>query len=255
MEVKYFLCNPTGNITALVESFVPVNRHVEVGEMILKKEPTCEQVGFLLPSEEGSDITLRMAGGEFCGNATMSTAAYYCKKQKLENGEKRKVLVKVIGTKDLVEVDIEKKDGEYFGTIGMPKPLKITDVKFVFEGHNYWYPVVMFNGISHVIIEDDIPVYMPESCIKMWCDTLRDQGIGLMLLNKDKTRLRPLVYVKEPESLVWESSCASGTTAVGAYFAKKNGKPVRMELKEPGGMLCVETFQDGTIKLSGKVEF
>lgn len=253
MEVKYILCNPTGNITALVETKIPVEKHPLVAEMIMEKEPTCEQVGFLLPGEEGSDITLRMAGGEFCGNATMSTAAYYVQRTECEEGSITNVKVKVIGTSGLIDVKIEKKGSEYFGTIEMPKPSSIKDVLFTFENHNYKYPVVNFTGISHVIIEDSIPFYMPERCIKMWCDKLKSLGVGLMLLSEDKKSLRPLVYVKNPETLVWESSCASGTTAVGAYFAKKAGKPVKMELSEPGGTLMVETFEDGKIFLTGKV--
>lgn len=255
MEVKYFLCNPTGNITGLVESDIPVERHPEVASKIMEKEPSCEQVGFLLPKEDGSDITLRMAGGEFCGNATMSTAAYFCKKNKLADGEKRKVSVKVIGTKDPISVDVLLKDKEYYCTLEMPRPIKISDFKFTFEGHNYWYPVVTFTGISHVIIEDDVPFSMPERCIKLWCDQIKEESLGLMLLNKDRTSLRPLVYVKNPESLVWESSCGSGTTAVGAYLTKKQSKPLKLELNEPGGKLSVETFENGSIKLSGKVEF
>ncbi len=252
MDVKYIMCNPTGNITALVETNVSEDKHVEIANMILKKEPTCEQVGFLLPSMEDSDITLKMAGGEFCGNATMSTAAYYCKRNGIE---KKSVKVKVINTKGLVNVDIEKRDSNFYGTIEMPKPLGIKEEKFVFENHNYFYPTVSFNGISHIIIEDDVPVYMPEACIKMWCDTLKTSAVGLMLLSKDKKSLRPLVYVKNPETLVWESSCASGTTAVGAYFSKKLSKSVTMELSEPGGKLMVETREDGSIYLTGVVAF
>lgn len=253
MEVKYILCNPTGNITALVETEIPTEKHVVVAEMILEKEPACEQVGFLLPSKEGSDITLRMAGGEFCGNATMCTAAYYAQKNGLQEGNKNCVSVKVIGTPNLLNVDIEKKNNEYIGTIEMPRPSSIKEVQFSFENSNYRYPVVNFSGISHVIIEDDIPCYMPERCIKIWCDKLKVNGIGLMLLSKDKKQLRPLVYVKTPETLVWESSCASGTTAVGAYLAKKTGNPVKLELSEPGGTLTVETFKDDKILLTGKV--
>lgn len=255
MDVNYFLCNPTGNITALVESEVKVELHSKIGEMILAKEPTCEQVGFILPPENGSDITLRMAGGEFCGNATMSVAAFFCKKNGLSDGEEKEVFVRVIGTKENVRVFVKKEKGEYYGKVDMPKPRKIYDYKFTFESHNYIYPVVEFESISHVIIEDDVPVYMPEQCIKYWCDSLKAKALGLMLLNKDKTALRPLVYVKEPESLTWESSCGSGTTAVAAFLSKKSNNPVSLSLSEPGGILSVECLEDGTIKLSGKVEF
>lgn len=253
MDIKYVMADPTGNITALVETLVPTENQPEIAEAILEKEPTCEQVGYILWPMDGSDISLRMAGGEFCGNATMSTAAYFCKKHDLKDGEKKTVKVKVVGTSGVLAVDVENRGGVFYTTIEMPKPLKISDVKFIFEGHNYIYPVVEFDSISHAIIENDLPVYMPEACIKMWCDSLRAKGLGLMMLYNNNTSLRPLVYVTTPETMFWESSCASGTTAVGVYFAKKTGKPVKMELDEPGGKLVVETFADGKVKLSGKV--
>lgn len=252
MDVKYILASPTQNITAIVESFVPIDRQAEVGAKIMEAEPACEQVAFLLKDIEGADIHFRMAGGEFCGNATMAVAAFYCKKNEIT---KKKVLVKVEGTKNTVEVDIEKEGSNYTGSVSMPRPFSIKKEKFVFETHNYWYPVVTFEGISHVIIEDELPLYMPEACIKMWCDTLHAQGLGMMLLSQDQKSIRPLVYVKNPESKVWESSCASGTTAVGAYFAYKEGRDINMSFKEPGGILTVEASTDGKLLLKGTVEF
>ncbi len=252
MDVKYILASPTQNITAIVESCVPIERQAEVGAKIMEAEPTCEQVAFLLKDLEGADIHFRMAGGEFCGNATMAVAAFYCKKNEID---KKKVSVKVEGTKNTVEVDVDKDGSSYIGRVRMPKPFSIKKEKFVFETHNYWYPVVTFEGISHVIIEDELPLYMPEACIKMWCDTIHARGLGMMLISQDKKSIRPLVYVKNPESKVWESSCASGTTAVGAYFADKEGRNVNMSFKEPGGILRVEALTDGELFLEGMVEF
>ena len=37
--------------------------------------PSCEQVGFIVPKQGGEDIRLSMAGGEFCGNASVCAAA------------------------------------------------------------------------------------------------------------------------------------------------------------------------------------
>lgn len=255
MEINYLLANPTGNITGLVESEVSIENQPKIAEMIMKKEPSCEQVGFVMDSVEGSDITLRMAGGEFCGNATMTTAAYFCKKNEMADGEEREVKVKVVGTPGLVEVSVKKDKGCFFGTVSMPRPLKISDELLPFENHNYRYPVVTFAGISHIVIEDNVPVYLPEGAIKIWADRLKVSGLGLMLLNKEKTEIRPLVYVDEPEGMIWESSCASGTTAVGAYLTKKAGKPGKYSFKEPGGILEIETTADGRFLLSGRVEF
>lgn len=255
MNIKYTLLNPTGNITALVETEVPIERQPEIAKQIMDRELTCEQVGYIMAPQEGSDITLRMAGGEFCGNATMSIAAFFCKKEGMTEGETKDINVKVIGTKELVTVKVSLENGVFSGRIKMPSPRKISDIKFVFEGHNYIYPVVEFMGISHVIIEDNLPVYMPESCIKMWCRSLNAKGLGMMLLNDNNTSLRPLVYIENSETMVWESSCASGTSAVGAYFSKKLNKEVCLDLKEPGGHLKVEANPMGEIYLTGTVIF
>ncbi|MBO5502893.1 MAG: hypothetical protein J5969_00265, partial [Lachnospiraceae bacterium] len=67
------ILDPTGNITALVEGDVPVSRQLETAARIMQLRPETEQVGFVKLS--GEQIQLRMAGGEFCGNASMSAAA------------------------------------------------------------------------------------------------------------------------------------------------------------------------------------
>lgn len=255
MEMNVYLLNPTGNITALVDGDVCVEDQPSVATVIMEKNPSCEQVGFISEGIEGADITLRMAGGEFCGNATMSTAVLFCKMKGMEVGTSREILVKVIGTKGLVPVLVECNRKEFKGTITMPKPRRIFEERLSFEGEYYKFPVVEFNGISHIIIEDELPMYMPERAIKWWADCLKVEGVGLMLLNKDHSAIRPLVYMKYPESLVWESSCASGTTATAAYLSSKTNKPVSYSFNEPGGTLEIEVTSDGTIKLTGKVDF
>ena len=90
------ILDPTGNITALVEGDVPVSRQPETAARIMRLRPETEQVGFVRMrgadhAEEsaqdtegqnetlnsGIQVRLRMAGGEFCGNASMSAAALY----------------------------------------------------------------------------------------------------------------------------------------------------------------------------------
>ena len=74
-----------------------------------------------------------------------------------------------------------------------------------------------------------------------------------MFVDFEDHRLAPLVYVPEAGTLVWESSCASGTTAVGAYLAKRAGAPVKVPLKQPGGTLTIAVSADGDLLLEGTV--
>ena len=73
--MRYRIFDPTGNITALVEEAVDVSRQPSVAADIMQKHSNVEQVGFV--SLDGDLPALRMAGGEFCGNASMSAAALY----------------------------------------------------------------------------------------------------------------------------------------------------------------------------------
>ena len=73
MNISYYVLDPTSNITILAETPVPVELQPSVASRLMLAEPEAEQTGFL-SHEPGCDIALRMAGGEFCGNAAMSAA-------------------------------------------------------------------------------------------------------------------------------------------------------------------------------------
>ena len=78
--VKYTIMDPAGNITALVESEVEVSRQLFVSGEIMRRHPEVEQTGFMRITGRaagGPDAELRMAGGEFCGNASACAAALF----------------------------------------------------------------------------------------------------------------------------------------------------------------------------------
>ena len=93
-NIIFSILDPTGNITALVESEVSIDRQPSVAAGIMDLYEDVEQVGFVgfsrndvhmgCDSNTGMadnnchiDCQLRMAGGEFCGNAAMSAAVLY----------------------------------------------------------------------------------------------------------------------------------------------------------------------------------
>lgn len=353
-EIKYHVMDPTGNITILVETPVEEASQPFIAAELMQREPDAEQVGFLTLSKQSADdrkfcdIALRMAGGEFCGNATMSAAAFYAARNSMQEGT---VTVRVSGAAEPVPVEIclasaesapvesglasgepdpadicpassesvpaEIRSAEaepvcrqdfqtspvpvYRGTVTMPRPVAITEVKLPVstvirsesvqepkgvrrqtklpssgqKSHNpaetyCTYPVVHFEGIDHVILEGEPEGIRAEELAPLWCRELQAEAVGLMFLNRTEGTLTPLVYVPEAGTLVWENSCASGTSAVGAWAASRcqtadpypsssqetaggRESAVQLSLQEPGGILRVEVSADGEIRLTGTV--
>ena len=151
--IEYVVMNPSNNITILVISDVEDEcDYWMIAKRLLELEPTAEQVGFLQYDDE-SDIILNMAGGEFCGNATMSAAVYYGILHGVNNGN---VVVKSSGADEPVNVHIKKNNvdhavrdyGSWEGIVEMPKPLETCEVDF---GNGESYPVVFFKGIALII--------------------------------------------------------------------------------------------------------
>ena len=246
--VRYVLMDPSGNRTILVEDPVPVDAQPAVAAGLMELEPSAEQTGFLTGSGE-TGISLRMAGGEFCGNAAMSAAAYHL----LRAGQPRgTVTVRVSGEPEAVTVGLsEGENGEWKGRVRMPRPGRIEEIRFA---GGQLLPVVSFRGISHVILEEELPAEEAERLIRLWCAELGADAAGMLFLDRKAGFLKPLVYVPAADTLFWESACGSGTSAVGAWMAWKAGRPVDLSLRQPGGLLEISASPDGTLFLKGTVK-
>ena len=77
MELRYSIFDPTGTITALVETAVEPVRRQEAAAVVMRLHPEVEQVGFVRDAASDGLPELNMAGGEFCGNASMCAAALF----------------------------------------------------------------------------------------------------------------------------------------------------------------------------------
>ena len=279
--MKYSIFDPTGNITALVESEVDPAMQPAAAAGIMNLHGNVEQVGFVrLPDEKYTDeikgvcAELRMAGGEFCGNASMCAAAWYLLRNRQPDGsaqpEEETVLLRVSGVNKPVEVRL-KRMSEYSFDAGicMPPALYTERVKFSAGGLNGTLPVVHMEGISHIIIEEDTGFLklkedpqLAEITIPLWCRVLEADGLGLMFLEKDSGspeiayRLTPLVYIPGSDTKVWENSCASGTSAAGMFLAERAGRISELSFSEPGGTLLVRSDpRTDETWLYGKVAF
>lgn len=261
-KIRYCILDPTGNITAMVETPVPVAMQPDAAQVIMKKHAEVEQVGFVQyhpdAAEDEPQVTMRMAGGEFCGNATMSAAAL-CALRNLgadcaDDGEVP-VIVKASGVDAPLVVRLAKADGDapgFLTSVEMPPAYGIEEkherCKADWMTIEDDLPVVHMQGIDHIILEQTNLYYglrnhpqIAEAMIKKLCARWESECLGMMFYyeGEEEKELLPLVYVPGADTVFWENSCASGTAASGIYLAAEAGAPVDIPFKEPGGTLRV----------------
>ena len=250
--MTYRLFDPTGNITALVTELTAQKDRALTASKVMACEPSVEQVGFYLPEVSGFDAGLEMAGGEFCGNASMSAAALTAIEAGVKPGEKRTVCLKVSGADGPVGVNLEAlTESSFKGRVAMPKALAIRQETI--PGTDLTAPVVFLPGIAHALVPEGFGLEEAEKRLPLMCRDLGLEAMGMMLINEEKETLTPLVYVKEVGTLVRENSCASGTASAGAFLAQREGRTVRQTFTEPGGCLTVEAHPDGRLFIEGRV--
>ncbi len=261
--VTYSILDPTGNITALVESDVEPGRKPALAAALMRRHPEVEQVGFLTrlpPDAEGAAGELRMAGGEFCGNASLCAAAL-C----FPEGERgpSTLFLRVSGAADPVEVRLRRAGPDGFdAAVCMPPALDVGETAFSFAAVQGKLPLVRMQGISHLIVTRDSAFFplrderaAAERAVREFCATLGAGCLGLLFLEGDAPacRMTPLVYVPGSGTVFWENACASGSAAAGMYLAAKRGAPLALTLRQPGGSLRVDCTADGKTWLYGSV--
>ena len=253
MKLSFVKLSPTRNITILVADPLPRELHAAIAERLMDSECVGgEQVGFIEAAEmSGARARLQMMGGEFCGNASMSLAAWLAYRDGLADGASVEIPLEVSGAEGLVVCRIEREGKSYSGTVAMPAPLAICEEEF---GEGQRFPVVHFPGISHAIVPENVLTPgQAKACIAAWCEKLDAEAMGILLFNEALSEFIPLVYVRSTGSAVWEHGCGSGTAAIGAYLAAKNGGSACCSLKQPGGSIYVQAA-DGKISITGTVK-
>ena len=141
----------------------------------------------------------------------------------------------------------------------MPLPKAIEHKKFRLNGETYALNVVVFEGISHIIVPVSLwgenAVKLAEQAAKDWAKEM-PAAFGILIFDEENGTLQPLVSV-QGTTLIWERGCGSGTSAIGAYLAVKEGKSLSISLKQPGGIMgaevSVENEKITSLHITGKV--
>ena len=269
--IRYSILDPSGNITALVESAVDAEARAAVAAAVMRLHPEVEQLGFVRRTEPGDPVRgeLQMAGGEFCGNASLCTAALLLLDHPGESAAPVSLPLRVSGVRAPVEVRIRPEGaGRFRGGVRMPPALFVGETELSFGDTDARLPLVQMEGISHLILRHDCAFFpllrrpaAAEEAVRGWCAALGADCLGLMFLEGEEgaLRLTPLVYVPGSGTLFWEKSCASGSAAVGMFLSAEGAAPVDLRFDEPGGCLRVksgeadgETWLIGGLSLRGR---
>lgn len=252
MKLNFAKLSPTQNMTILVRDAVPRARQSDVAARLMAYGSVgAEQVGFLeTPSLPGARLRLQMMGGEFCGNASMSAAALLALEDGLADGEERVYPLEVSGAEGLVNCRIARRGEGYLGTVRMPLPRSFAQVG--------GYPAVLFDGIVHVLVpENEMTDAQAEVFAAQRCAELGADALGVLLIDREKSAFRPLVYVRATDGAVWEHGCGSGTAALGAHAAQLRQEDVSLSFEQPGGRMQVRAlWREGRvaqIEISGEV--
>ncbi|MCQ2455513.1 MAG: hypothetical protein MJ090_05190 [Clostridia bacterium] len=233
MTIEYYILNPTGNITALViDNGIDKKYYTQISDIIMKENNRIEQVGFI--DFRKKTPYLCMAGGEFCGNATMSAAVLY---SHINCDNCADTAIKVFGCKNEISVKSQKTDDAYYCKINLEKPKSIYNYNFDVNGKTFNLPVVEFEGISHIITENSVSKNDAEILLKTYAVKLNLSALGIMIFNSKTNEITPIVYVKSCETLFYENSCASGSCALCAYLTANSDSKTEIEIIQPGGVL------------------
>lgn len=267
MKLNFVKLNPVENMTIFVLDEIGRQNHIDLAKKLMNyNNLNAEQVGFIEKIENKDDenckYRLQMMGNEFCGNATRSLAALLVHKNddsiKKVDG-KFYVNVETSGLDKVMNCVVQIVDeNKYTSQIDMPLPNRKPQKMFIEGGYTVYK--VNFDGIIHFVV--DVKQLRNKN---IFFDIIKDimhneeyEAFGIMYYNYETCYMEPLVYVKATDSLYWERSCASGTSALGAVLSYTLEESVFLDVHQPGGVLSISTEFDGknlrSIVLDGMVE-
>ena len=251
-EIHYVKADPSGNTTILVLDAVPKQEHASLAARLL--QPECvgaEQVGFLTWPDKEADVRLDMMGGEFCGNASRSAAAYLLSRSGQDHGEYR---VSCSGcNKILKAVVVRDEDELYDASIEVPLPRKMDIVSLTDNDITYRFYQIELPGIMHFVhFTPSIKTIDKNAlwrAVYQYASIRHYEAFGMNLVDRKTLTMIPAVYVAGTDTLYWEKSCGSGSAATAAALAHLCGHNIACEIRQPGGSITIEaSYTDQSVK-------
>ncbi|MDR3343393.1 MAG: hypothetical protein LBT14_11535 [Treponema sp.] len=234
MSYEIVVADPAKNITILVLNAVE-NRGEAAKVLLADPSWGAEQVGFVVPPKDPAGIwRLEMMGGEFCGNAARSFGLFVARLQGLSGNQT--VTIGISGMPEPLSVAVDLEQGA--AAVEIPKPVAQDTLDF--DGQSL--PVYRFDGITQVIAPDMPPGKDVFYGIKRKFEAgqTAPDALGVMFYDKASRLMTPAVYVYGTDSLVFESSCGSGSAALAAWETRDGYEgEYHCPVAQPGGIIAV----------------
>lgn len=238
------IIRPGGNDQLLVKGILEKDFRREINDAMIQRFPNVEQVSFYEFDKKNNIARLELAGGEFCGNATRSLAYL------LLDGKPGKLSLQVSGTKQLLTAGVVKQDTAF---AQMPIFANNQTVK---ELKNNLFKVEL-EGITQLIYTSSVEKKSKTELKKYAEKLLKEENLlfsvpaaGVMFIKQTSTEilLQPVVWVRDIETILYESACASGTAAVALWFARAKRATTTIIVKQPSQSYITATVRKDTSK-------
>lgn len=235
-NLQFTIFRPGGNDTGLFSGIISDSKQRQkIAAKLQKQYANVEQVGFVHLDKKNPE--LMMAGGEFCGNATNS-AVYL-----ILNGKPGEIMIKVSGAQNKLKAGVTS-NGEAYSQVPITKAFP----RVQFDSKNPENAIVEMEGIAHYIdfdvkkikglSIDEIKTKARKEMARRGLD--RELCCGIIYTEKIKSKLviHPVVYVRDVDTLFYETACGSGVAALGMVLALKQGKSIKeLPVVQPSGMI------------------
>jgi len=247
--------DPGGNPTVLVSDRIPRNKQPKLAKEIIKRIPSCEQVGFIEPANNSKALCrLQMMGGEFCGNAARALAVFlaYSKNAGLSfNFESS-------GSNNLLTASVKLNiNGDaVFSKFKTSLPYSVEKITLRLDRRKVNCKIVIIKGISLIVIPGRYYANNVDflSCFrKLYQDKkVTSEAAGFVFYKKlanSKYKIVPVIYVRVLDSMVTETSCASGSIALALCLKKAD-----LIVVQPSSYSLKVAVKGKTVEVGGKVK-
>lgn len=253
-DIEYIVYIPGGNDTAFVtKSGFTKEEKKKINDEIMKNTVNVEQVGFVDKTKKNE---LEMAGGEFCGNATRSAAYYYL------NGKPGNIEM-IVNSKDIIKAGVYE-NGDAWCEIPLYHG---SDV--IIKKEDGIYQVRMNGMVSIIVDEVNSKKYLEnketikEEAMKFIqkYDLLNEEAVGVMFTETIDgiKKINPIVWVKEIDTLFYETACGSGTTATAMLESYLKKQDIKINILQPSGYYITadvkyENEKINNVVIPGKIQ-